>query len=77
MYRLVCVKCGEEYAPDEIIYTCRRCGHLLAVMYDLDSIAVSRKEWLSRPLSVWRYREILPVSIDPVTLQEGGTRSIT
>jgi threonine synthase len=73
MYRLVCVKCGEEYAPDEIIYTCRRCGHLLAVMYDLDSIAVSRKEWLSRPLSVWRYREILPVSIDPVTLQEGGT----
>ncbi|HVP94778.1 MAG TPA: threonine synthase [Methanoregulaceae archaeon] len=73
MYRLVCVKCGEEYAPDEIIYTCRQCGHLLAVMYDLDNIAVSRKEWLSRPLSVWRYREILPVSIDPVTLQEGGT----
>jgi len=26
-----------------------------------------------RPLSVWRYRELLPVQIDPITLQEGGT----
>ena len=73
MYRLVCVHCGEEYAPDEIIYNCRRCGHLLAVQYDLDNISVSRSEWDKRPLSVWRYREILPVTIDPVTLNEGGT----
>jgi threonine synthase len=73
MYRLVCVHCGENYAPDEIIYNCRRCGHLLAVQYDLDNIPVSRSEWNKRPLSVWRYREILPVTIDPVTLYEGGT----
>ena len=73
MYRLVCVHCGESYAPDEIIYNCRRCGHLLAVQYDLDNISVSRSEWNKRPLSVWRYREILPVTIDPVTLYEGGT----
>jgi threonine synthase len=73
MYRLVCVNCGEEFAPGEIIYHCRRCGHLLAVRYDLDNISVSRKEWLSRPLSVWRYREVLPVTIEPVTLFEGGT----
>jgi threonine synthase len=73
MYRLVCVHCGENYAPDEIIYNCRRCGHLLAVQYDLDNISVSRSEWDKRPLSVWRYREILPVTIDPVTLCEGGT----
>ena len=73
MYRLVCVHCGENYAPDEIIYNCRRCGHLLAVKYDLDNISVSRSEWDKRPLSVWRYREILPVTIDPVTLFEGGT----
>ena len=73
MYRLVCVHCKETYAPDEIIYNCRRCGHLLAVQYDLDNIPVSRSEWNKRPLSVWRYREILPVTIDPVTLYEGGT----
>jgi threonine synthase len=73
MYRLTCVFCGERYRPDEILYTCRRCGHLLAVEYDLSAIAVRREVWQSRPLSVWRYRELLPVTIPPVTLQEGGT----
>ncbi len=73
MYRLTCVNCGESYRPDEIIYTCRRCGHLLAVEYDLDSITLQREAWDRRPLSVWRYRELLPVTIPPVTLQEGGT----
>lgn len=73
MYRIVCVNCGAEYAPEEIIYRCRRCDHLLAVEYDLDSIEIDRGEWMRRPLSVWRYRELLPVSGEPVSLQEGGT----
>ncbi len=73
MYRLTCVHCGERYPPDEIIYTCRRCGHLLAVDYDLDAVSIRREVWNSRPLSVWRYRELLPVSIPPITLREGGT----
>ena len=73
MYRLVCVHCAATYAPDQIIYTCERCGHLLTVEYDLDGIDVSRDEWDRRPLSVWRYREILPVRGEPVSLQEGGT----
>ncbi|HOD85296.1 MAG TPA: threonine synthase [Methanoculleus sp.] len=73
MYRLVCVHCGAAYPQDQIIYTCSRCGHLLSVEYDLDDIEVSRGEWNRRPLSVWRYREILPVRGEPVTLQEGGT----
>ncbi|NLA38478.1 MAG: threonine synthase [Methanomicrobiales archaeon] len=73
MYRLVCVHCAATYAPDQIIYTCNRCGHLLAVEYDLDDIEVFRGEWDRRPLSVWRYREILPVRGEPISLQEGGT----
>ncbi|MDN5339006.1 MAG: threonine synthase [Euryarchaeota archaeon] len=73
MYRLVCVHCGATYSPDQIIYTCNRCGHLLTVEYDLDGIDVSRDEWNRRPLSVWRYRELLPVRGEPVSLQEGGT----
>lgn len=73
MYRLVCVDCGATYPPDEILYTCRRCGHLLAVEYDMESISVDREQWNRRPLSVWRYRELLPVTIEPVTLQEGAT----
>ena len=65
MYRLVCVHCGAEYPP--------KCGHLLAVKYDLDEITVSHEELQKRPISVWRYKEFLPVRIEPVTLQEGGT----
>jgi threonine synthase len=73
MYRLTCVQCGRSYPPDEILYTCRSCGHLLFVEYDLDSITVRREDWDRRPISVWRYRELLPVTIPPVSLQEGGT----
>ncbi|MCC7566320.1 MAG: threonine synthase [Methanomicrobiaceae archaeon] len=73
MYRLVCVHCAAEYAPEQILYTCERCGHLLTVSYALDDLAVTRDVWSERPLSVWRYRELLPVQGEPVTLREGGT----
>jgi threonine synthase len=73
MYHLACVNCGATYPADEIIYNCKKCGHLLAVKYSLDSISIKRETWNSRPLSVWRYKELLPVTIPPVTLQEGGT----
>lgn len=73
MYKLVCVHCGAEYSPDAIVYNCEKCGHLLAVKYDLDKITVTREELQSRKIGVWRYKEFLPVKIEPVTLQEGGT----
>lgn len=73
MYRLVCVHCAATYPADQIVYTCSRCGHLLTVEYPLDEITIDRSRWHRRPLSVWRYRELLPVKGDPVTLQEGGT----
>ncbi len=73
MYDLVCVSCGESYPADAILYSCSKCGHLLEVRYDLAHINITRREWLSRPISVWRYRELLPVKREPVTLREGGT----
>jgi threonine synthase len=73
MERLVCVNCGAVYQADEILYNCQKCNHLLEVRYNLDEVTVSKKAWQTRPLSVWRYRELLPVHIEPVTLQEGGT----
>ena len=73
MYHLVCVHCGATYPADEIIYNCKKCGHLLAVKYPLDEITVKRATWDARPLSVWRYKELLPVHIEPVSLHEGGT----
>ena len=41
--------------------------------YDLDAVKSSCDAWKDRPLSVWRYKELLPVQGEPVTLQEGGT----
>ncbi len=73
MFDLVCIGCGATYRSDAVIYTCSTCGHLLEVRYDLANINITRKDWLSRPISVWRYRELLPVAGEPVTLQEGGT----
>lgn len=73
MYELVCVHCGAEYPPDAIVYNCEKCGHLLAVKYDLSKITITHEEILKRPISLWRYKEFLPVKIEPVTLQEGGT----
>jgi threonine synthase len=73
MYHLVCVNCGATYPADEILYNCTKCSHLLAVKYPLDELSVSRAAWNQRPLSVWRYKELLPVTIPPVTLHEGGT----
>ncbi|HJJ29132.1 MAG TPA: threonine synthase [Methanocorpusculum sp.] len=73
MYKLVCVHCGAEYPPDAIVYNCEKCGHLLAVKYDLDDIHVTHDELLKREIGVWRYKEFLPVKIEPVSLHEGGT----
>ena len=73
MYHLACVNCGETYPADEILYNCKKCGHLLAVKYPIDEININKKVWDKRPLSVWRYRELLPVHSNPVTLHEGGT----
>lgn len=73
MYKLVCVHCGAEYPPDAIVYNCEKCGHLLAVKYDMDKITVTHEELQSRKIGVWRYKEFLPVRIEPVSLQEGGT----
>lgn len=73
MFRLVCVNCGAEYDQNEIIYRCKSCNHLLTVKYDLDSLEISRSEWEKRPLRLWKYKELLPVQGEPVSLQEGGT----
>jgi threonine synthase len=80
-YRLHCIGCGAEYPGSARLYSCPACGDLLDVIYDLDEEA-SRIPWLknfeSRPLGVWRYRELLPVEDyrRAVSMNEGGTRLI-
>ena len=73
---LKCMDCGAQYDPGEIVYICRSCGGLLEAQYDYNKIPENLNErWSKRPLSVWRYRELLPIDdvSKTVSLQEGGT----
>ena len=66
-YSLVCIECGKEHSEDS--YTCE-CGGLLEVRFEDVEIDF---ELNGKNLSVWKYRCLLPVKIEPVTLKEGGT----
>lgn len=73
---LKCIECGREYAPNAIVYTCEACGGLLDVTYDYSRLEASKllEIWSRRPLSVWKYQELLPAdSSRKVSLGEGGT----
>ena len=74
---LECSKCGETYDPLAPQNVCTACGKPLLARYALEQVAETWKSdtLLSRPSSLWRYRELLPIS-DPtniVTLGETMT----
>ena len=60
---LRCRECGRDY-PAEAIYVCDFCFGPLEVVYDYEGIqgALSREIIESRPKSMWRYRELLPIN---------------
>lgn len=72
-----CINCGTKYEMDDIIYFCRKCGDLLEIQYDYVELSekLRKSDWRKVPLSVWRYRDFMPVSdaTKIVTLGEGGT----
>ncbi|MCW3998352.1 MAG: threonine synthase [Candidatus Bathyarchaeota archaeon] len=72
-----CINCREKYDINEIIYFCRKCGDLLEIKYDYNKIneELSKSNWQNVPLSVWRYRDFMPVKdfSKIVSLNEGGT----
>ncbi|WP_202320269.1 threonine synthase [Archaeoglobus neptunius] len=69
MYSLKCIECGKEWGDDH--YTCE-CGGLLEVRMNLDEIEVDFK-LDGNNITVWKYKSLLPVKMDPVSLGEGGT----
>jgi threonine synthase len=71
MYHIECIECHKKYEPSEIVYTCI-CGGLLDVVYDYSNIHLTKND-LKGPLSVWKYRALIPVEREPITLKEGGT----
>jgi threonine synthase len=71
---LKCRECGREY-PIAPIHVCEFCFGPLEVAYDYEAMraAVSRESIDKGPLSVWRYRDLLPCEGEPVDLQAGFT----
>jgi threonine synthase len=53
--------------PAEAIYVCDRCLGPLEPVYDYAAVKVTREEIASRPKSIWRYRELLPITGEPRT----------
>jgi len=70
-YWLRCFECGKE-AESLRSYTCEKCGGLLEVAFDVNSLDAS-KIFDERAPRVWKYRDLLPVEREPITLNEGGT----
>ncbi|MDP2990726.1 MAG: pyridoxal-phosphate dependent enzyme, partial [Kiritimatiellota bacterium] len=71
MTSLICTKCGDVYSVREACWKCD-CGGLL----DIDFTATfDRRTIASRPLSLWRYREALPLEDDRniISFGEGFT----
>ena len=59
---LECSQTGERY-PADTLQTLSKAGRPLLVRYDLDGIrgALPREALITRPQTLWRYRELLPV----------------
>ena len=71
---LRCRKCGQEY-PLKPLNLCEFCLSPLDVSYDYKAMAsaVSREKIVRGPVSMWRYRDLLPVKSAVVDLGTGFT----
>ena len=63
---LKCRECGRLY-PKEVIFVCEFCFGGVEVEYDYRAIrrSLTREAIASRPKSLWRYRELLPIEGEP------------
>src|SRR5262245_46036424 len=83
---LNCIECAASFDAGSKLYTCPKCGGLLAVIYDLESQDGShlKSVWDHRRGSnsrldhsgVWRFRELLPEAGEHeiVTMLEGQSQ---
>jgi threonine synthase len=79
-FELRCIECGAPHDMARPAYSCSKCGNLLEVKLDIRSSKerLAKANRLSRPLSVWRYKELIPVGdrASIYSLSEGGTQLI-
>jgi threonine synthase len=76
--RFVCIRCGQGYLPEQILYTCEDCGGNLDARYDYEAIGeivTPAGLGANKDLSLWRYRPFLPLNLSgsPISLQIGMT----
>jgi threonine synthase len=71
--QLTCFACGRAHDPHVPQRVCTACGMPLRADYRLDGSTLPRSALTSRPASVWRYREVLPLASGEITLGEGWT----
>ena len=73
---LECSKCAATYESEQVMQLCS-CGGPLLVRYDLKRVkdALRREALSTRPPTLWRYRELLPVRKEEhvISLGEGMT----
>ena len=71
---LRCRKCGQEY-PLQPLNLCDFCLSPLEVNYDYKAMAkgLNREKLAGGPLSMWRYRDMLPVKGEEVDIGSGLT----
>ena len=72
---LKCRECGREY-PADPLNVCDFCFGPLEVVYDYATISevVSQDSIAKGPLSIWRYKDLLPADgDDPVDIMAGYT----
>jgi threonine synthase len=71
---LTCHLCGATY-PAEALWVCSECLGPLEVTYDYDAVrrSMSRAAVESRPRSLWRYQELLPVEEPRTGFNSGFT----
>lgn len=70
---LKCRECGHGY-PVTPTHVCEFCFGPLEVDYNYDEIkqSISREKILSRPQSMWRYKELLPIDGEPTVGRLAG-----
>jgi len=70
---LKCRECGAPY-PVEPLAICEECFGPLEVDYDYEAIGrvLTREAIASRPRTLWRYRELLPLEGEPTVGQHTG-----
>ena len=69
MTALVGLQCHlcKAVVPAEATYVCDKCLGPLEPLYDYSAVHITRDEIERRPKNLWRYRELLPITGEPLT----------